>query len=143
MRKLENKNNRILKEFEEQMLSSEDKFLDFAYEKMFAYYVKKTFSETRKKYLMNWKKYVSYNLLLDDIDYEADIDVLSNTTVPYEELVEDKRLYKYLKLLTNKQKFIIFEYYVNNKSEQEIGKILGITKQAVNKSRKKALEKNK
>ena len=53
----------------------------------------------------------------------------------------DANMYKAVKELTSKQKHILFFIYFKDISEQQIADILGLTRQAVNKIKQKALKR--
>ena len=62
----------------------------------------------------------------NEVGESIDIDVLVD-------------LYNALDRLSERQKFIVIENVVNSKSDCMFGKELGVSKQAINKSKKKAL----
>ena len=139
--------NRIISRYNENSdRDNMEDFLDYAYEVMFKSYITKTFIETRKKYSINMKKYRDIFLLFDDMSsidngIDIDIDILDDINMSFIDSIEDYQLYQYLKNLSIKQRTVIIEYYVNEKSEKEIGDILKVTKQAVNSLRKRALNR--
>ena len=123
-------------------MSNEDDFLDYAYKVMFNSYITKTFMETKKKYIINSLEYKNAFLLYEDIsslEKGIEMETFGDDSASLIDNVDDSQLYKYLQKLSTKQRKVIIEYYVNNKSEKEIGYMLGISKQAVNSLRKRAL----
>lgn len=61
----------------------------------------------------------------------------------FENIFSDKSLSKFAKALTYNEKLVLSLYYVENKSDEQIGKILFMTRSAVNKKRHRAIEKIK
>jgi RNA polymerase sigma factor (sigma-70 family) len=63
--------------------------------------------------------------------------------IDYREIFADKEVLEAISTLTDRQKQIIHECIIKNKEEDLVAKELGITKQAVNKIKKTALDKLK
>jgi len=74
------------------------------------------------------------DLIASDNRFERDLD--SNKL---EEIIEDKNLNRIVSALTAKQKVILNLIYVKDLQEETVAKQLGITIQAVNKTKKTAL----
>ena len=114
-------------------------FLEYAHEIMFKSYVIKTFKETKKKYCISEKKNKDFCIYFDDMNNFEEFSLETDISLSIIDNIDNYKLYKFLKNLSVKQKNVLIEYYVNEKSEKDIGKMLGITKQAVNSMRKRAL----
>lgn len=61
----------------------------------------------------------------------------------FENIFSDENLTKIAKALTYNEKLVLSLYFIENKSDNEIGKILFMTRSAVNKKRNRAIEKLK
>lgn len=79
-------------------------------------------------------------LFYSDQHYNEQND-LNNHSKRVENLIEDKKLYKIISDLSNKNKELLYLLYVREMDESTISKQLGITKQAVNKSKNIILKK--
>ncbi|RCX09081.1 RNA polymerase sigma factor (sigma-70 family) [Anaerobacterium chartisolvens] len=118
-----------------------ENFLENVYFITFTSYLKKTFFETKKRYFIREKA------IKDKVTYIDSVDILSSDTIdPVEEMktdiensIEDPCLFKAVKSLTQKQRTVLYGYYINGKSEIEISKELKITRQAVNRIRNRTL----
>ena len=60
-----------------------------------------------------------------------------------EDIFDNENLSKIVKALTFNEKWVLSLYYIEEKTDEEIGAILFMTKSAVTKKRNRALEKNK
>lgn len=122
--------------------ASLEDFLDYIYFIKFSSYIKKTFSETKKNY------YIKQKTLMDKVLYIESSEILLEDTSNLEEEIrtdidnniEDDRLFSIIQGLSEKQKLVIYGYYVYKKSENDISKELKITRQAVNRIRNRALK---
>lgn len=61
----------------------------------------------------------------------------------FENIFSDESLSKFAKALTYNEKLVLSLYYIENKSDEQIGKILFMTRSAANKKRHRAIEKLK
>nr|WP_243183542.1 sigma factor-like helix-turn-helix DNA-binding protein [Anaerosolibacter carboniphilus] len=61
--------------------------------------------------------------------------------INYHEIFTDKKVLEAINTLTDRQRQIIHECIIKDKGEETIAKELGISKQAVNKIKKTALDK--
>jgi RNA polymerase sigma factor (sigma-70 family) len=106
---------------------------------MFTSYLKKSLKETRKNYYSREKKYLS-NIRLTDfsniLTYQINIE---DMCIDITDKFESVELYNSFNLLSTKQRDVIIKYYIYDKNEVEISKNMGISKQAVNRIRKRAL----
>jgi RNA polymerase sigma factor (sigma-70 family) len=121
--------------------SDPDTYLDTIYQIMFTSYVKKTLMETRKHYFIQERKYMDrishvdfgeikdHNCMKIEVDTDLQIDLI----------IEDVNLFNSIQGLTVKQKTVMYNYYLDEKTEIEISQELKITRQAVNRIRKRAL----
>lgn len=76
------------------------------------------------------------NTILDEYDNDISANNLEN-------IFSETNLAKATKQLTYKEKLILSLYYIDEKKDNEIAEILFITRSAVTKKRKKAIEKLK
>lgn len=60
-----------------------------------------------------------------------------------EDIFSDRRLSNATKLLTYNEKLVIYLYYVEGKTDEQISKILFMTRSAINKKRLRTIEKIK
>lgn len=61
----------------------------------------------------------------------------------FENIFTDKNLFKIAKLLTYNEKLVLSLYYIEEKTDEEISRILFMTRSAVNKKRIRAIKKIK
>ena len=100
-------------------------------------------NQTRKNY------YIRQKINSDTIEINYNEPQLGNyfdfekLNIEIENKIENLSLYYFLISLTNKQRFIFYYYYIHNLSDEEIASKMSVTKQAVNKARRKLLEKAK
>lgn len=72
------------------------------------------------------------------------LELTASTDFTYlETIFEDKQLHNIVLNLNQKQKDLIHSLFVENRTEEEVAKKLGVTKQAVNKAKNQALKKIK
>ncbi|HEX3047489.1 MAG TPA: sigma factor-like helix-turn-helix DNA-binding protein [Bacillota bacterium] len=120
-----------------------DPFLDKLHQIMFSSYVKKTIQETRKHYYIREK---TYQERIYQADFEEDSHEGSAALLEFDlegrpnHIIEAQDLLKLLLTLTLKQRIIIAGYYLYEKTEGELARELKISRQAVNKIRKRALD---
>jgi RNA polymerase sigma factor (sigma-70 family) len=121
--------------------ASLENFLDFIYFIKFSGYLKKTFSETRKKY------YIKQKTAMDKLIYiepsEMNFEDIANPEEEIQDIdnnIENYNLFSVIQGLSEKQKLVIYGYYVYEKSERDISMELKITRQAVNRIRNRALK---
>ncbi len=131
--------NFLKKLFREKNNIDESEYFNYVLGVMFTSYINKSLKETRKKFFINESKHTE-TYISDVEDLVVDIEFFDRINLQLEDSIEDQRLYKFLKGLNLKQKFILYNYYIQLHSENEISKKLGITKQAVNKTKKKILQ---
>ncbi|MGE7839075.1 sigma factor-like helix-turn-helix DNA-binding protein [Viridibacillus arvi] len=123
---------------------------------VFSYFTKILLYESRRFDIKN-RRLANQNLLVLDKDIddsneslldllesrsiEEDSDYFTYTTL--EETIEDKHLHSIVSSLSVKQKEILYLIYIKNLDEETIAVRLDITKQAVNKTKNKALKQIK
>lgn len=127
------------KYFKETECNNDEQYLSYVYGIMFTSYITKSILETKKNYFIKEKKYYNDIPIIDLANSIYDIENISETNLKIDDMIDDIRLYMFIKSLNYKQKFILFGYYINLYNEIEISKQLGITKQAVSKMKKKIL----
>ncbi|SHH41981.1 sigma-70 family RNA polymerase sigma factor [Tepidibacter thalassicus] len=94
-------------------------------------------SSLKYKYIKLSKKYK--NIYVSEIELNEKITVSKNQT---ENTIEIKFLLnEFLDKLSNRQRYILQKIYIYGYTESEIAKKLQISRQAVNKTKKKALKK--
>lgn len=82
--------------------------------------------------------------LIQDETIGEDLELIASSDFTYlEAIFEDKQLHNIVSNLNQKQKDLIHSLFVENRTEEEVAKQLGITKQAVNKAKNQALKKIK
>lgn len=120
--------------------------------RIFSYFVKTLHFES-KRFDMKIRKLANQNpLILDNAADESGRNLLdliesdisfekTQESYTLEEIIEDKKLYSIVSALSDKQKVILELIYVKALHEETIASQLGITKQAVNKTKKTALNK--
>jgi RNA polymerase sigma factor (sigma-70 family) len=79
--------------------------------------------------------------ILDRVAASEEIDFHSDALITLEEISEHRAFYHALRLLTDKEKQILEQVYIQNFSDTEIARKLGVSQQTVSKTRKKALAK--
>ena len=83
----------------------------------------------------------SINTISDaEIDYIEEI-FKPDSTIRFQDIIEDYNLLKAIEALPDRQKEILYKLIVLEKTEKELTNELGVSKQAINKSKNKALEK--
>lgn len=121
-------------------LNSND-FLNYVSGIMFISYLTKSIKETKKSYFTRENKYGISKINIPDINVIPSDEIsLEKIELHTEDIVEDTRLYKFIIKLSPQQKHILYNYYIKKRSETDIGKELGVSKQAVNKMKKKLLK---
>ena len=82
--------------------------------------------------------------MIPDEKTKDGFEIMSYNSLTHLELVfEDKQLYEIVSNLTQRQKDIVYAVFIENETEDKIANRLGITKQAVNKTKNQALRKIK
>ncbi|WP_341300663.1 sigma factor-like helix-turn-helix DNA-binding protein [Lysinibacillus sp. FSL H8-0500] len=82
------------------------------------------------------------NKFIDLIPDESIHDDEHSTDFAHLEVIfEDKQLYNIVSKLSPKKKHILHSLFIENLTEEEVSKKLGISKQAVNKAKNQALQK--
>ncbi|WP_432406516.1 helix-turn-helix transcriptional regulator [Wukongibacter sp. M2B1] len=136
----------------------EQNFNDYLFKACLCAYVKKTicFSslriKKRKDRIVNREKLylnvIDVNFQEERINLVPDkkMDIVdevyeSQRCIDYTQIFSDKQLSNAFTNLTNKEKEIIGECIVNDKSQTSVAKNLGISRQAVNKIKNSALRK--
>jgi len=136
------------------------KFNDFLFKIRLYAYIKKTISfESHQIQKKENKKKERESLFLNatDTDFNEEkinsvpddsIDFMREICDPYKEvdfneIFYNKRILKSFKVLTNKQKEVIYECILKDKDEKIVAKELGVSAQAINKTKNTALEKLK
>lgn len=111
---------------------------------MFTGYVKKTMQETRKHYFIKEKKYkdlicfMDYGGIFDEF-HQNPPEFEPESPLCLESMIDDLVLFHSIQNLTMQQKNVMYKFYMLEKTEVEISRELKISRQAVNKIRKKAL----
>jgi RNA polymerase sigma factor (sigma-70 family) len=117
-----------------------ESFRNFICGVMFTSYLKKTLRETRKNYYFREKKHSSNLINLSELGGELICHVdIDDMCFDFMEKFENAKLYNSIKLLSDKQRDVICKYYIFGNNEVEISRFMGISKQAVNRIRKRAL----
>jgi RNA polymerase sigma factor (sigma-70 family) len=125
-------------------------------ENMFGVYIKKVIVRSRKRFDSIIHAHTKHEELILNTATpgfkEDDITQLEGAPLAMEESMvidplqletafTDKNMYEAVKGLSSKQKYILFFIYFEEKSEQEIADIFGLTRQAVNKTKQTALKR--
>lgn len=118
---------------------AENQYLNYVYGIMFVSYITQSIKETKKHFLIKESKYLNMSCITDELDLASNTDNYDEISLHFEDIIEDTRLYNFINKLSDRQKFILYSYYINLNKDIEISAKLGITKQAVNKMRKKIL----
>uniref|UniRef100_UPI0023EC9226 sigma factor-like helix-turn-helix DNA-binding protein n=1 Tax=Lysinibacillus fusiformis TaxID=28031 RepID=UPI0023EC9226 len=79
--------------------------------------------------------------LIPDESIDDDSEWVHSDFTYLEVIFEDKQLYNIVSKLGPKKKYILFSIFVDNLTEEEISKKLGISKQAVNKAKTRLSKK--
>ena len=79
--------------------------------------------------------------LIPDESIDNDSEWIHSDFTHLEVIFEDKQLYNIVSKLGSKKKYILHSIFVDNLTEEEISKKLGISKQAVNKAKNQAFQK--
>lgn len=116
-------------------------------------YLRRIVINTRNEYLKT-EKYKGYEEieLIEELDYsvymqnkiEESIDNIDNAKIvsnSIENIFSDEIIMKNVKALTLREKLVLFSYYFENNTDQEIGKALNLKGDTVRKIRVRALEK--
>lgn len=81
------------------------------------------------------------NMIADDpVDFVEEI-YKDKENIDYREIFTDQKMLQAIDSLTDRQKQIIFECIIKGKEEEMVAKELGVSKQAINKIKKTALDK--
>ena len=138
------------------MCLEDNQITDQDVENMFGVYIKKVIIRSRKRFdsiIHAHSKHEEFILntatsgfIEDDITWlegaplameeNMDIDPLQLETV-----FTDENMYEAVKGLSSKQKYVLFFIYFEDKSEQEIADIIGLTRQSVNKIKQTVLKR--
>lgn len=121
-------------------------------EKMFSSYIKQVIIHSRKKYdksnraqlhheELSFNDNTSYLENLDNQNIITVEDYPKVTSANIENIFEDEKLYQAVKMLTLKQKKVLYLIYIANIPEEEIARMLNITRQAINKIKNTSLKK--
>jgi len=94
----------------------------------------------KNKYLFN-EESIEEKLLYSKEDIEE--TVLNNLSNNLENIFTETNLAKAAKLLTYDEKLILSLYYIEERTDNDISKVLFLTRSAVTKKRKRAIEKLK
>jgi RNA polymerase sigma factor (sigma-70 family) len=81
------------------------------------------------------------DLVPDESIYDESEWIYSTDFAHLEVILEDKQLYNIVSKLSPKKKYILHSIFVDNLTEEEVSKKLGISKQAVNKAKNQAFQK--
>ncbi|HEY8361821.1 MAG TPA: sigma factor-like helix-turn-helix DNA-binding protein [Tissierellaceae bacterium] len=134
------------------------KFNDYLFRVYFCSYIKKSISfaaaELKQKEKQIEAKEGLYLNVVDPDFKEEKINIVPDTptdfieeiyknreNVDYCDIVTSKRILQAIGKLTDRQKEILYECVIRNQNEKIVAKKLGISKQAVNKIKKAALNK--
>lgn len=79
--------------------------------------------------------------LIPDESIDDDSEWIYSDFAHLEVIFEDKQLYNIVSKLGQKKKYVLHSIFVDNLTEEEISKKLGISKQAVNKAKNQAFQK--
>lgn len=136
------KYQKIIEKFFKESKTQKDlhHFLDYVYSIMFTSYYQKVVSETRKRYYIHERQIRDNSVVIDDIIDILKTDDLESGTLNFEQNIESESLLLALSEITDKQKIVLYDYYINERNETKIAKKLGVTKQAVNRIRKRAIQ---
>lgn len=136
----------------------EQRFENYIFKLKFLSYIKKSMAFYSNKYRQ--KKYKQHNNELAILNVKQDgfeeesINTISDTeidyieeifkpdsTIRFQDIIEDYNLLKAIEALPDRQKEILYKLIVLQKTERELTNELGVSKQAINKSKNKALER--
>ncbi len=122
----------------------------------FLSYIKKTITyrsiqiKTKHKKTYDLEKFIlnqrndnaeeKINLIEDTRNIEENLDFVIDYN-DFNEIFNDKKISDSFNSLTEKQKQVLYELFVNNKSEREVAKKLDSSFQNINKIKKAALKK--
>ena len=70
----------------------------------------------------------------DDFEYNVEIDKIEN-------VFEDEKIYNIVRALTYNEKSVLYFYYVEDKSDKEIAKIMFSTAEAIRSKRRRIINK--
>ena len=117
---------------------------------LFVHYIQKALIHEKLNYIRNNKKkqleiLTDDEFLLDISVHESNFidEIKMNDVTHLEDNIDDLNLSNSIAQLTTKEKFILFNRYVQGKKDTEIAKELNITSQAVSKRRRTILNKLK
>ncbi|MBV4420355.1 hypothetical protein KM800_13675 [Clostridium tyrobutyricum] len=116
-------------------------------EKGFSSYVKSALYSTSKNYFK--KRFDDTNNIvnIESVDTWEDFDFIPNLTsrnvIYLERYLEDNLLSKAVSLLSRNEKELLFMKFFEEKTDEQIAMIFGVTRQALTKSKKKILSKLK
>lgn len=117
-------------------------------------YLRKIAMYTRKDYLRK-NKYIFIEDDIDEIDekflisienVEINVEVKTDMEIcapNIEKIFKDEKMNKIVKVLTLREKLVLFSYYFENKTDAAIGKALNIKGDTARKIRIRALDKAK
>lgn len=116
-------------------------------------YLRRIVINTRNEYLKT-EKYKRYEEieLIEELDYsvymqnkiEESIDNIDNAKIvsnSIENIFSDEVIMKNVKALTLREKLVLFSYYFENNTDQEIGNALNLKGDTIRKIRVRTLEK--
>lgn len=126
------------------MLKNDENRVKESVEKAFSSYVKACLQHAQKDYFMKLRRDSAYVIPLDAVAFEININFHVR---PYETLYAQSvpilsQALELLHLNTRERKIIYHKYY-EDKTDKEIAKLLGISRQAVSKIKSKILVKLK
>lgn len=117
-------------------------YLNYVTGVMFTSYLTKSIRETKKNYYIRDNKLHAQITCIEEMDdVFCGIDNSAIEKFQIDDIIEDTRLFYFLKKLTLQQKTILYDCYIDLFNETEVAKKLGISKQAVNKMKRKILAK--
>ncbi|MBE6083601.1 hypothetical protein EQM13_07355 [Acidilutibacter cellobiosedens] len=138
----------------------EEKFFNYLFKIYLTSYINKSITYTalnfKKKYnLLNLRELPILNISDEDfneekinnipdipLDYVEEIcNIYDN--FDFRQIISDEKLLSAIDMLSNRQKKILYMYYVQEKEEWEIAVQLNITRQSVNKTRNRAISRIK
>lgn len=111
--------------------------IDQKLESQFAKYLKKVIHNTATNYYKKKYRYQKYELLIEDSqDYRSDVkpkDVVLPATLVfgYPMVLEDEKIINAITKLKEREQVFLLEKFLLGKTDKEIGKTFGITRQGV------------
>lgn len=84
-----------------------------------------------KEVLLNESTIFEYE---DDFEYKVEIDKIEN-------VFEDEKIYNIVRALTYNEKSVLYFYYVEDKSDKEIAKLMFSTAEAIRSKRRRLINK--